>query len=149
MTSGFQHQKTFVQTRDKNNDIQFVPFLFQFLIGHSISTEKVRQKRNFCFQKFFSIFEIIKLRRARKVRRYYLWQLYWNPWYQLSSIMVGPIVQWLLSAVFCWELKLFNAYFLAPIPTFEGLYGGIIFNFFRSMSRYHLYVFKGCQGSHL
>jgi len=54
--SGTEHQKTFIQTRDENIQTEFVPFFFAV--------------------KFvFSIFEIIKMRSARKVSRYSLWTI--------------------------------------------------------------------------
>jgi len=43
-----EHQKTLVRTRAENIDPQFVPFLFRFLIGPSISSGQARQKGDFC-----------------------------------------------------------------------------------------------------
>jgi hypothetical protein len=69
MFSQTEHQKIIVQTQHENIDIEFVPFLFRFLIAPSVWLSDAPQKRDFyCY----FIFEIIKMILTTKVRRYYL-----------------------------------------------------------------------------
>jgi hypothetical protein len=70
MNSRMAHQKLFVQTRNENIEIELVPFVFRSFVGLSVRIQEARKKGDFQCISFFSTFEIIKIRIARKVSRY-------------------------------------------------------------------------------
>jgi hypothetical protein len=61
------NQKIFVQTRDENIKSELVPFVFRSFVGVSIRLQEARKKGHFPCILFVSIFEIIKMKVARKV----------------------------------------------------------------------------------
>jgi hypothetical protein len=70
MISGMEHQKIFVQMEDENIEIESLPSVFRSFLGPSVVLQKDKQ---FCMGiVFFSMFGIIKMKIARKVRCYSL-----------------------------------------------------------------------------
>jgi hypothetical protein len=70
--SGMEHQKIFVQTLVENIETEFVPSVFRYIMGASISLGQGGEKRDFVLLTLFFliIFEIIKMKLVRKVSRY-------------------------------------------------------------------------------